>query len=723
MLGHQTAFWVMNDVGSVHNTNLTLPLGVEVRVTAFATAEDPFRQHTFYRYELLNRNTQAIEDTRFGLFADPDLGDAVDDYVGSDSSRQMAFVYNASNDDAIYGTPPPAAGYDFLGGAGISMYFENVSGVPTSDPNTAEERYNFLQGLWNDGVPLTEGGNGYMTGGPVLNWAFPGAPETNEFWSEVNINGQGDDNPPGDRRNLLASDAFTLAPGESRTFDFAILFAQGENNLNSITELRAASDGVQARYDAGTLFAPSPVPLPPAGTLATPELLAPADGATFVDEPATLSWSAVSGADGYRVELATDPDFTAPIVLFTETPELTFFGSPENEIVDYSWRVQAGAGIDLSEYSNVRSFTLFRYVFDDFGNGIGIVEVAHPDAEVCPDEGDPGCPEYDGNTVWLSPNSTDDYVLTNEDNDLDDLLRYASVIDDDYEVRFTEACAEPGACLAVYGSALPGGGDLIASVPFELWNAGSEDDPDDDVRMIPFLRETEVPTAQWADTFPASQDVVVGTDVLPLPVTQRVLGLMPDRPSGYDLFEAAANGFGGPGATYDPENDGDMQVDILSDGTECRRQQYYVDFCYRDASSLAVVPLGGLNGFVLADLAGDGTTPPAGTTIRFDAPERLLVSSEDDAPVAQPQALALDAAYPNPFRASTTVSYQLDAAADVRLAVYDVLGRRVAMLAEGRTAAGDHRATFEARGLASGVYLVVLEADGQRASRKVMIVR
>jgi len=730
VLGHQTAFWVMNDVGNEHQNNETLPIGLEVRVTAFSTAEDPFRQHTFYRYEVVNRNTQPIEDTRFGLFVDPDLGDAADDYVGSDSTRDMAFVYNANNDDAVYGTPPPAVGYDFLSGAGVMGYFGGGPGTPTDDPANAQEYYNYLRGLWRDGMPLVTGGNGYPPqpppGGDVTTWAFSGDPVTEQFWSEVNFDGDGNNNSPGDRRNIISSEAFTLAPGESRTFDLAILFARGEDNLDSITELRTASDAVQARYDAGALFAPSPVPLPPPGSLPTPELLAPTDGATIVDEPATLNWSGVSGAEGYRVEVDTDPDFTDPAVYYTDTPELTFAGSSANEVFDYSWRVQAGAGIDVSEYSDARSFTLYSYGFDGFGSGAGIVEVAFPDADVCPDEGDPGCPEYDGNTVWLSPNSTDDYVLTNEDNDLGDLLQSASseVIDgDDFEIRFTEACAEPGACLAVYGSAIPGGNDFIASVPFELWNAGSEEDPDDDVRMIPFLRETEIQTAQWADTFPASQDVVVGSNVLVLPVTQRVLGLMPDRPSGYDLFEAAANGFGGPGATYDPEADGDTQVDILSNGQECRRQQYYVDFCYRDASTLAVVPLGGLNGFVLADLADDGTTPPAGTTIRFDAPERLLVSSEDDTPVAQPQALTLDAAYPNPFRTSTTVSYQLDAPADVRLAVYDVLGRRVAMLAEGRTPAGDHRATFEAQGLASGVYLVVLEADGQRASRKVMVVR
>jgi len=720
VLGHQTAFWVMNDVGNEHRKNQTLPIGLEVRVTAFATAEAPLERHTFYRYEVINRNSQPFEAARFGLFADPDLGDAADDYVGSDSTRQMAFVYNGDEDDAVYGTPP-AAGYDFLSGAGVSMNFAGSFG-PTSDPVGGEDVYNYLRGTWRDGTPMTEGGYGYQTGGDIVTWAYPGNPVTQSFWSEIDNN-----NPPGDRSHLLATEAFTLAPGESRTFDLALLFAQGEGYLDSVAELQTTSDAVQARYDAGDLFVPSPVPLPPAGTLPTPDLLAPADGTTFVDEPAVLNWTGVAGADGYRVEIDPDSDFTDPAVFYTDAPEFSFSGTT-NELLDYYWRVQAGAGLDRSEYSDVRTFTLFRYGFDFFGDGVGIVETAHPDAEVCPpDSDDPGCTAgYPGNTVWRNANTTGGYVLTNPDNNFADLMQSAGVIDSDLEIRFTEACAEPGACLAVYPSAIPDGNDLIASVPFELWNAGLQADPDDDVRMIPFLRPLDdtAPMAEWADTFPAAQEVIAGEDTLTLPVTQRVLGLMPDRENGYDLFNAAADGFGGPGATYDPETDGDAQVDSLSNGQECRRQNYYTDFCYRDASTLAVIPLGGLDGFVLADLAGDVTTPPAGTTIRFDAPERLLeVSAEDDTPTAQPQALALDAAYPNPFRTATTVGYQLDTPADVRLAVYDVLGRRVAVLAEGRTPAGDHRAIFEASGLASGVYFVVLEADGQRAARKVMIVR
>jgi hypothetical protein len=733
--GHQTIFWVMNDVGNVHEKNETLPIGLEVRVTAFSTIEVALDQQTFYRYELVNRNSEPFEAARFGLFVDPDLGDAADDYIGSDSTRSMAFVYNGSETDAIYGTPP-AVGYDFLSGAGVSMYVAGCN-CPTGDPMGGEDYYNYLRALWRDGTPLTEGGDGYMTGGDTLTWAFPGDPVTGQFWSEVEEN-----NAPGDRRNTISTEAFTLAPGESRTFDIAILFAQGEDNIDSVSELRAVSDAVQARYDAGDLFAPSPLEFPPAGTLAAPEILGPEDGTFIVSgEDVLLEWTEVPGADRYGVQFSTTPDFadaeTGYVVGTSRAPRAL----ETNEVTTVYWRVQGLAGIEQSLFSESRSYSIYRYEPEYFGeNGERIVETANPAVEdVCADSpDDPGCNDplvSAGNTVWLDANATDDYVLTNPDSDFDDLLPYIEfsgseiVGSDDFEIRFTETCSEPGACLGVYASALPGGSDLIVSLSFEVWNVrdglGESDDPSDDVRMIPLLRALEgtEPAAEWADVFPAEQEVIAGEDTLLLGVTQRVIGMMPDRPSGYDLFAAAAEGFGGPGAIYMPEEDGDAQVDTLANGEECRRQNYYVDFCYRDANVLFVGVIGGHDGLMLADLAGDGTTPPVGTTIRFVSNDPLFVDAEDDAPTAQPQALALEAAYPNPFRASATVGYRLTQPADVRLAVYDVLGRRVAVLAEGPAGAGEHRATFDAAGLASGVYLVVLEADGQRQSKKVLLLR
>ena len=78
---------------------------------------------------------------------------------------------------------------------------------------------------------------------------------------------------------------------------------------------------------------------------------------------------------------------------------------------------------------------------------------------------------------------------------------------------------------------------------------------------------------------------------------------------------------------------------------------------------------------------------------------------------------------PNPFRSGTTLAYELDRPATVRLEVFDGAGRRVAVLAEGRRETGVHRARFEAAGLAAGVYIARLTAGAQTASRRITLVR
>jgi hypothetical protein len=72
----------------------------------------------------------------------------------------------------------------------------------------------------------------------------------------------------------------------------------------------------------------------------------------------------------------------------------------------------------------------------------------------------------------------------------------------------------------------------------------------------------------------------------------------------------------------------------------------------------------------------------------------------------------LGAAFPNPSRGSVTVPYGLDAPSAVRLAVYDALGREVAVLVDGPVAAGAHAAALDGASLPAGVYLVRLTTDG-----------
>ncbi|MFH1734848.1 MAG: T9SS type A sorting domain-containing protein, partial [bacterium] len=80
-------------------------------------------------------------------------------------------------------------------------------------------------------------------------------------------------------------------------------------------------------------------------------------------------------------------------------------------------------------------------------------------------------------------------------------------------------------------------------------------------------------------------------------------------------------------------------------------------------------------------------------------------------------------AYPNPFNPDLAINIQLSAVSHVNLAVYDISGRKVATLVDGFRDAGYHEVTFEGSGLASGVYLVKLEAGDYSSIQKAMLIK
>lgn len=92
---------------------------------------------------------------------------------------------------------------------------------------------------------------------------------------------------------------------------------------------------------------------------------------------------------------------------------------------------------------------------------------------------------------------------------------------------------------------------------------------------------------------------------------------------------------------------------------------------------------------------------------------------------ALPRAFRLGAAYPNPFNPSTAVTAHLATPARLTMTVYNNLGRRVLSRDLGLLSAGDHRLVWRAQaGLASGVYLLQVEADQQGALvQRVVLVR
>jgi|GEM_PF-1183356 len=80
--------------------------------------------------------------------------------------------------------------------------------------------------------------------------------------------------------------------------------------------------------------------------------------------------------------------------------------------------------------------------------------------------------------------------------------------------------------------------------------------------------------------------------------------------------------------------------------------------------------------------------------------------------------------YPNPFNQQLAISFELREASEVKLAVYDVLGREVANLASRDSHLGTNTVVWDAEGVGSGVYFVRLSvASGQSSVRKVVLMK
>ena len=88
-----------------------------------------------------------------------------------------------------------------------------------------------------------------------------------------------------------------------------------------------------------------------------------------------------------------------------------------------------------------------------------------------------------------------------------------------------------------------------------------------------------------------------------------------------------------------------------------------------------------------------------------------------------PERVRLLPGYPNPFNPVTAVCYELPRTMEVRLTVFDMQGRSVAILVDGRREAGFHRSTFDGSGLPSGIYFCRLQAERVMQVSKLVLLR
>ncbi len=112
------------------------------------------------------------------------------------------------------------------------------------------------------------------------------------------------------------------------------------------------------------------------------------------------------------------------------------------------------------------------------------------------------------------------------------------------------------------------------------------------------------------------------------------------------------------------------------------------------------------------------------TTRQFETPEEgLLTSAETASENDLPDSFRLKQNYPNPFNPTTTIAFDVAKTGVVKLEVFDVLGRKVTELVNGRKAAGSYSVSFNADNLGSGMYIYRLQAGDEVFTQKMMLVK
>lgn len=120
---------------------------------------------------------------------------------------------------------------------------------------------------------------------------------------------------------------------------------------------------------------------------------------------------------------------------------------------------------------------------------------------------------------------------------------------------------------------------------------------------------------------------------------------------------------------------------------------------------------------------------PQGDVVRIDNFVRLVrdiqttTGLDDSSELTTPAGFSLNSNFPNPFNPSTTLNYELSAPMETRIRVFDARGSHVGTLYEGQQTAGSHQVVFNADGLDSGVYLVVMECESSHVTQKVVLLK
>lgn len=148
-------------------------------------------------------------------------------------------------------------------------------------------------------------------------------------------------------------------------------------------------------------------------------------------------------------------------------------------------------------------------------------------------------------------------------------------------------------------------------------------------------------------------------------------------------------------------------------GTDGYKWQYNAPQTKQKSDSLSLNPV----------MSKSVVASDAGIESQFTLRVGYGVGTSLENEIGIPQAFALQQNYPNPFNPVTTINYELPLTSHVRLEIFDVLGRKAVTLIDGEIQAGYHQVRFDARNLASGMYLYRLQAGSTIITKKLTLIK
>jgi hypothetical protein len=273
----QTLWYAANDCDSARVATMMFSsvIGLEMHRTIWGyNRAGVFGQTIFESTVIINKSGARVDSMYIMQFADPDLGDGGDDYVGCDTSRNLGYVYNGRPSDLVFGTSIPSAGFVILQGpivpgapgdtaaflmgkrlgyrnlrmSAFVFFSQGFAGYadPVYGPGMDLQWYRVMQGKTAEGASFIDP----VTHSPTK-FCMSGNPLIGSGW----VDGMAGLTPQ-DRRFTMTTGPVTMAAGDTQEIVVALTAGLGADYLSSIAVLRSGIDRLISFYNTLTGVGP-----------------------------------------------------------------------------------------------------------------------------------------------------------------------------------------------------------------------------------------------------------------------------------------------------------------------------------------------------------------------------------------------------------------------------------------------------------------------------------